>query len=125
MEMQKNSIGGQSGVIVELPRFRVPPHPCFYLPNESASLEYRIILDTTPEAYEELLKRNWRRFGMHFFRPACLQCSKCTGIRILAQEFSPNKSQRRTLKLNQDIEVRIGPASVSAEHIQLINAYHG
>lgn len=59
--------------IDELQRFSTPPYGCMYLPTETASLTYRIIRDLTPQQYNELLRRGWRRFGCEFFRPACAQ----------------------------------------------------
>ena len=124
MEIRQTSIGGQIDAIRELPRIKLPPSPCTYLPAETVCQECRVVFEINPEAYHELLQRGWRRFGGVFFRPACPQCSKCTGIRVLVPEFKPNKSQRRALKLNQDVQLVVGPASVSAEHLRLFNAYH-
>ena len=124
MQIRKTSIGGHIDAILELPRIKLPSSPCSYLPAESACQEYRVVFELNTGGYHELLKRGWRRFGGVLFRPACPQCNKCTGIRVLVQEFRPNKSQRRALKLNRDVEVVVQPASVSAEHLQLFNAYH-
>ena len=61
--------------IDELQRFSTPPYGCLYLPAETASLTYRIIRDLTPQQYNELLRRGWRRFGCEFFRPRL--CAVC------------------------------------------------
>ena len=73
--------------IDELQRFSTPPYGCLYLPAETASLTYRIIRDLTPQQYNELLRRGWRRFGCEFFRPACAQCVQCRSLRLPLADF--------------------------------------
>lgn len=108
----------------ELLRLIEPVRECSYLPAESASLEYRILHGISEVHYEELLRRGWRRFGMHFFRPACPNCTKCRSLRVDVSHFSPSKSQRRCEKQNADIEVEIDQPRVSRAHLDLYNAYH-
>lgn len=108
----------------ELLRVIEPQRECSYLPQETASLEYRILYGITDEQYEQLLFRGWRRFGTHFFRPACPSCVKCRSIRIDVKQFTPNKSQRRCEKRNERIRVEIGVPQVSQAHLDLYNAYH-
>lgn len=98
--------------------------PCSYLPEETASLQYRVAMLLAPERYGELLRRGWRRHGMMLFRPQCPRCVQCRSLRIPVREFRPSKSQRRILKANSAVDVRIGPARVTPEHIDLYNAYH-
>lgn len=105
-------------------RFDTGPYPCSYLPDRTANLDYRILTGVTPVAYLEFLRRGWRRFGYHYFRPACAHCVKCRSIRINVNEFKPTKSQRRTLKRNAHIRVRIQRPSVSQEHLDLYQIYH-
>lgn len=111
--------------ILELQRATTSPHPCCYLARETATLDYRIIIDISPRDYEELLRRGWRRFGCQFFRPACATCQKCRSLRIDVQRFHPSRSDRRTLKKNADLRVVVRPASVSPDHVRIYNAYNG
>lgn len=110
--------------IVEVDRFETGPYRCSYLPQETAELEYRIVSEISPDAYESLLSRGWRRFGHNFFRPACQGCQQCRSLRIIVDEFAPSRSQRRALKANQGIEVVIQPPSITREHLRVYNAYH-
>ena len=91
--------------IDELQRFSTPPYGCMYLPTETASLTYRIIRDLTPQQYNELLRRGWRRFGCEFFRPACPQCVQCRSLRLPLADFRPSRSQKRALRRNAEIRV--------------------
>jgi arginine-tRNA-protein transferase len=108
----------------ELLRIIEPPRECSYLPWETASLEYRILHGISDQQYEELLRRGWRRFGTHFFRPACTNCSQCRSLRVQVQSFTPSKSQRRCEKRNAGIRVEIGRPQVTRTHLDLYNAYH-
>ncbi len=110
--------------IVEIQRFQTPQYRCSYLPEETASLTYRILIELSTKDYDELLRRGWRRFGCEFFRPACPACSQCQSLRLPLQAFSPSRSQRRALKQNADIEVIVQEPTLTAEHLRLFNAYH-
>ncbi len=74
------------------------PHACAYLPEQRASLEVRVMLDVAPPEMDLLLERGWRRFGPTYFRPACALCHQCVSLRVLAERFVPNKSQRRAAR---------------------------
>ncbi|WP_166823242.1 arginyltransferase [Thalassoroseus pseudoceratinae] len=110
--------------ILELFRTVEPPRQCSYLPDETASLEYRVVGQISATEYESWLSRGWRRHGWHFFRPACPNCVKCQSLRVDVAAFQPTKSQRRTLKRNSDVRVVVQPASVSEEHLRLYNDWH-
>ena len=108
----------------ELLRIIEPPRECSYLPAETASLEYRILHGIDERQYEELLSRGWRRFGTHFFRPACSQCVKCRSIRIDVAAFEPSKTQRRCQRKNSNIRTELGRPMLTQAHIDLYNNYH-
>jgi arginyl-tRNA--protein-N-Asp/Glu arginylyltransferase len=109
---------------VELARFSTPQYECSYIPTEVATLEYRIIAALTSPAYQHLLERGWRRFGVEFFRPACLHCVKCRSLRVLVNDFEPSKIQRRTLRRNAHIDLTVQRPTVTSHHVRLYNAYH-
>jgi leucyl-tRNA---protein transferase len=95
-----------------------------YLPGETASLECRLFARLTGDDYQQLLRRGWRRFGRCCFRPACPDCSQCRSLRIVLGQFSPSRSQRRSLQRNAQIRVVVQRPSVTAEHLRLYNSYH-
>ncbi len=96
---------------------------CLYLPDRLSRIRYRLIDHCTPETYQLLLERGWRRFGRVFFRPAC-ECRECLSVRIDVGRFSPNRSMRRTLKRNRDLDVGLQRASISGRHLELYERYH-
>ncbi len=108
----------------ELQRWATSPYRCSYLPAETAVLHYRIIAALSPRAYDELLARGWRRFGCEFFRPACPRCAQCRSLRVRVAEFTPSRSQRRTLRRNAGIAVLVQAPTVTPDHVRLFNTYH-
>jgi len=110
--------------VIETARFLTPPYRCSYLPGRTAALTYRVIADLPTRVYDELLCRGWRRFGCEFFRPACPACVQCRSLRIPVSEFTPSRSQRRTLRQNAGIHVVVQAPTVTAAHLQIFNAYH-
>lgn len=53
----------------------------------------------TVEDYEELMTRGWRRSGKYIYRPDNMKsCCQQFVIRLEADKFVPNKSQRRVVK---------------------------
>lgn len=107
-----------------LDEIRVPPNDCPYLPGEQQSLTYRVMLTIQRQQYVELLRRGWRRHGMHFFRPTCPNCVHCRSLRLPLAQFRASKSQRRTLAKNRDVSFSVHELRVDAEHIELFNRYH-
>lgn len=102
-----------------------PPHLCDYLPGElSRSL---VVIDEhrlSPEAYDFLLAQGFRRSGSHAYRPWCDFCRQCIAARIPVSRFRPNRSQRRTLERNRDLEERwLEAGSLNDEQWALYHDY--
>ena len=71
---------------------------CSYLPNRQEQL--LVILDPScygPDRFEELLALGFRRSGDQIYRPHCPSCNACNSVRVLAQQFTPSKSQKRKM----------------------------
>lgn len=100
------------------------PHPCVYLPDETAQLEYSYTACITPEEYEALMNRGYRKFGPLLFRPVCAACQGCRPIRIPVAEFQPDRSQRRAWKRNGDLTVRLRPPCADDARLDLYHRYH-
>lgn len=105
-------------------RFDTPPRRCSYVPTETASLSYRISSGMPGPVFAELLRRGWRRHGVHLFRPGCPACLKCRSIRVDVENFAPSHSQRRCRRRNAPVEVILEAPTVTAQHVALYNAWH-
>jgi arginine-tRNA-protein transferase len=108
----------------ELLRIIEEPRQCSYLPDETASLEIRLMPRLKPDEFGRLLARGYRRFGWQVFRPACPSCSECRSLRVLVQQYEPGASARRVLRKNEAIRAELHPLFVTREHVELYNAYH-
>jgi arginine-tRNA-protein transferase len=106
-------------------RYTMPPGPCAYLAHESASMQYEAVGELSRGEYLRLMLEGWRRFGHMLFRPACAACTACRALRVCVHEFAPTRSQRRNRKMNEgEIELRIGPPSVTREKLDLYDRFH-
>ncbi len=107
-----------------LERMVEKPHACAYLPAQSASLDVSVMLDVTAEEMDLLLERGWRRFGPIYFRPACASCAECVSLRVVADRFEPNKSQRRAARACSRLRRVVGPPRVDDERLALYARWH-
>jgi len=98
--------------------------PCPYLPGRKKRYESFVADGLTAAELTELLQSGWRKFGPYFFRPACPDCRLCIPLRLPVERFAPSRSQRRVLRRNRDIEVRLAPLQPSREAFEL-HARHG
>jgi len=100
------------------------PRPCSYLPDATASLEYRVLVDVSAAELEALLERGWRRFGVGYFRPACSSCAECVSLRIPVARFEPSRGQRRALRKAAALRPVVGPAIVDDTRVALHRTWY-
>ncbi len=106
-------------------RFRAPPSTCGYLPDRVWRLEYEQVAVASPAEYMERLLHGWRRFGRMFFHPRCPGCKECRSLRVVVDDFQPDRSQRRCRKRNEsEVRLEIGEPSVSLAKLDLYDRYH-
>lgn len=107
------------------PRFFVTsPNPCPYLPGK---LERKVFTELSgPHATElndALGRIGFRRSQSVAYRPSCPECSACVSVRVVANEFAPNSTQRRILRRNRDLEVTACRPWSTDEQFQLLRRY--
>ncbi len=104
--------------------FLTPKHPCSYLNrNNAQTLFYDPRQIITAETYQALTDQGFRRSGSHLYRPHCGTCNACIPTRVPVREFKPSRSQRRVLKRNRDIDLRIEEPAFSRRHYHLYERY--
>lgn len=92
----------------DLKVYTTHPHSCSYLENREATtlfVDPRQEVDQT--LYSNLSVLGFRRSGSHLYRPHCEGCQACIPARIPVSEFKPNRTQRRNLARNADLEVEL------------------
>lgn len=100
------------------------PRVCSYLPDERASLEYRLMVSVSAEELEVLLLRGWRRFGPAYFRPACRACNQCVSIRLDVGRYRISESQKRAMRRSKRFRVELGRPTVDGARLDLHTAWH-
>ncbi|MDP3743191.1 MAG: arginyltransferase [Methylotenera sp.] len=99
-------------------------YDCGYLPNKLAQS-----LIATPQhlvntqVYSSLIQQGFRRSGKFAYRPHCENCQACVPVRVILQDFSPNRSQKRAFKQHQNLTTTILPVAFHEEHYALYSAY--
>ena len=104
--------------------YRTGEHPCGYYVDRIAQ---DLVLDphdpALPDAYPSALAQGFRRSGGHVYRPKCPACNACVPVRMRVRDFHPDRSQRRCLRDNADIDARIVPARRTTENFALYRHY--
>ena len=81
----------------------------------------------TPAQLDTLLANGWRHFGTYFFRYNLGMVGDdirlVTPLRIRLSEFSFSKSQRRVLRDNADLTIKIEPLSVDVQAEELFHRH--
>jgi arginyl-tRNA--protein-N-Asp/Glu arginylyltransferase len=104
-------------------RFVSPEAPCPYLPGRLARHEVYRADQLEPASYDRLLARGFRRSGRVVYRPRCRGCAECRQIRILVDEFRPSTSQRRVLRRNADLRVKVDRPELDDAKVNLFHRY--
>lgn len=88
------------------PRYLSEESPCPYLKDRNCRQEHFWGGEASPEEFQALLDKRYRRFGLIFFRPICPDCRRCVPIRVDTRRFTPGSGQKRVLRRNRDTVVR-------------------
>jgi len=99
-------------------------YSCGYLPNKLAqSLIAAPQHLINADVYSILIQQGFRRSGKFAYRPHCENCSECVPVRIVIDDFTPNRSQKRAFKQHQNLTATILPVDFYEEHYTLYAAY--
>ena len=110
---------------IRFPRFFVTsPSACPYLPGKFERKVFTELRGENADELNEALGRiGFRRSQTVAYRPSCLDCQACVSVRVVADEFKPSNSQKRTIKANRDIEVSECRPWATDEQYELLRRY--
>lgn len=81
------------------------PQPCPYLPGKVERKLFTALQgDGACHLNDVLSHQGFRRSQNVLYRPSCAGCSSCLSARIVVNDFSPSRNQRRVLRRNDGIE---------------------
>lgn len=111
-------------VLEEIKLYQTTPHQCSYREDQLATtLFVDPDLKITPDILTYLSERGFRRSGEYIYLPNCETCSACISTRLPVMLFSPNKTQKKIWRRNQDLEVVVGKPCVTDEIYTLYRDY--
>lgn len=110
---------------LDIPQFYLTqPDMCPYLPDR---LERKLFAHLSGpmacDLNDRLSLAGFRRSQTVAYRPACDTCKACQSIRVLTDDFTPSRTQKRIAKRNQDLIVSEFPARASREQYALFRTY--
>ena len=109
---------------VQLQLYRTGEYACHYLPNRIASSEVVAPMDRVNDHnYSALIDMGFRRSALYVYRPQCTDCQACQSIRVVVDEFTPTRSQRRCLKQWGRLTARVSDLNYSTEQFDLYRRY--
>ncbi|TPW28060.1 arginyltransferase [Martelella alba] len=100
------------------------PAQCPYLEQERERKVFTHLVGPRAAEMNDLLTQGgFRRSQNIAYRPACENCRACVSVRIIASEFMPHRSMKRTISRNSDLIGTELPAQASLEQYDLFRTY--
>ncbi len=122
--------GGRPGAIGVTAPFRFPrffvtsPSPCPYLPGRQERKVFTELNGVHAGELNDALSRiGFRRSQSVAYRPSCAGCNACVSVRVVADRFRANATQRKLLRRHADLEVHACRAWATDEQFQLLRRY--
>ena len=100
------------------------PTSCPYLPGlEERKVFTHLVGERAPALNDALTQGGFRRSQSIAYRPACEGCRACISVRVVVDEFAPNRSMRKVLRRNAELTGTMVKPQPSSEQYSLFRAY--
>jgi len=98
--------------------------PCPYLPQRMERKVFTPLRGNLASDLNDTLSVNgFRRSQNVAYRPQCPGCNACIATRVVANEFEPSRSDKRTIKRNKALRRVVRPSVATEEQYQLFRKY--
>lgn len=109
-----NELGGHFSYI---------PTECPYGLGHTAVYRQAFLPGLSPRLLERFLAAGFRRNGNTIYSMHCMGCAACVPIRLETESFRGSRNMRRVRQRNRDLEISVGPLSVSREKLDLCDRF--
>ena len=100
------------------------PSPCPYLPGqEERKVFTHLVGERAGELNDLLTHGGFRRSQSIAYRPACETCRSCVSVRVIVDDFKPNRSMRRIQERNADLIGDMRVAVPTSEQYSVFRSY--
>ena len=104
--------------------YTTAPLPCPYVQGRTERKVVTELAGVSAETLHDRLSRGgFRRSHNIAYAPVCPNCNGCVPIRIRAQDFLPDRTQKRIERRNTDLIVQEMPPRATAEQYALFQTY--
>lgn len=107
-----------------LPLYLTPDHECSYYDDRQARTVFGDPRHVPDRRMQTLLaEQGFRRSGRYLYKPECRGCGACIAARIDVPAFAPDRSQRRNLRRNANLEISVQEPWCDEDLLALYNRY--
>jgi leucyl-tRNA---protein transferase len=100
------------------------PSPCPYLPGkEERKVFTHLVGERASELNDVLTHGGFRRSQSIAYRPACEACRACVSVRVVVEDFRPNRSMNRAIERNSDIFSEMRAPVPTSEQYSVFRGY--
>ncbi|OGQ96039.1 MAG: hypothetical protein A2521_14290 [Deltaproteobacteria bacterium RIFOXYD12_FULL_57_12] len=119
-----NKVAEQASPLSDLQKyFQITPAVCPYKLPLAAAYKHARFSRLPEPLMSILLAGGYRRNANSIYTMQCPDCLACVPLRLAPGEFTPNRSQKRTLGYNLDLRAEIEPLCPTDEKMRLFDLF--
>ena len=104
--------------------FLTSPSPCPYLEGQKERKVFtHLVGERAAELNDILTQGGFRRSQSIAYRPACELCRACVSVRVVVDDFSPDRDFRKIMRRNDNLVGTMLPGKATSEHYALFRDY--